>query len=51
MLFFTQNIQNLMRMRKVIIAQITIGVMYFLNQKDNFRFLAPFRNYTEFSIE
>ena len=40
-----QKIQSLMMIRKVIIAQITIGIIYFLNHMDNLRFFAPFRNY------
>ena len=28
------------------ITQMTMGVMYFLNQNAIFRFFAPFRNYT-----
>ena len=46
-----QNTYNFRAMRKNITRQITIGVIYFLNQKAIFRFFADLRNYAFFKSE
>ena len=37
-----QKTKSFIRIRKVTIRQIMIGVMYFLNNSDIFKFFAPF---------